>query len=145
MKDRGARADEFIQVLKAIWTTDPVEYHGKFFDIPKSIIGSKPVQKPHPPLYLAVYAPSSMKRVATMGDGWNPAGAPTDAMSKMLQGIRDMAKEAGRDPSDLKLVVRANLMMTIEPLEGQQLICTGSPEQIKSDIRALKNISADEA
>jgi alkanesulfonate monooxygenase SsuD/methylene tetrahydromethanopterin reductase-like flavin-dependent oxidoreductase (luciferase family) len=39
MKVRGVRADEFLQVLKAIWTTDPAEYHGKFFSLPKSYIG----------------------------------------------------------------------------------------------------------
>ena len=51
MKVRGARADEFLQVLKTIWTTDPAEHHGKFFSLPKSHIGPKPVQKPHPPIY----------------------------------------------------------------------------------------------
>ena len=144
MKDRGSRADEFIQVLKAIWTTDPVEHHGKFFHIPKSIIGPKPVQKPHPPIYLAAYAPSSMKRVATMGDGWQPAGTPADVTAQMMGGIRDMAKQAGRNPSDLKLVVRANLNITSDPVEGERWICTGSLDQIKSDIQALKNIGTDE-
>jgi alkanesulfonate monooxygenase SsuD/methylene tetrahydromethanopterin reductase-like flavin-dependent oxidoreductase (luciferase family) len=56
MKDRGALADEFLQVLKAIWTTDPVEFHGKFFHVPKSYISVKPVQGPHPPIYMAAFA-----------------------------------------------------------------------------------------
>src|SRR5262249_41086508 len=53
MTKRGARADEFLQVLKAVWTTDPAEFKGKFFTLPKSYIYPKPVQKPHPPIYLA--------------------------------------------------------------------------------------------
>jgi len=53
--ERGARADEFLDVLRAIWTTDPVEFHGRFYRIPRSVIGLKPVQKPHPPVYLATY------------------------------------------------------------------------------------------
>src|SRR5512136_2241880 len=52
---RGKRADEIIQALKAIWTTDPVEFRGKYYQIPKSFIGLKPVQKPHPPIYMAAY------------------------------------------------------------------------------------------
>ena len=48
MKQRGAMADEFLQALKAIWTTNPVEFHGRFYQIPKSYINRKPVQKPHP-------------------------------------------------------------------------------------------------
>src|SRR6478735_8419702 len=51
MTKRGAMADEFIQALKSIWTTNPVEFHGKFYNIPKSYINPKPVQKPHPPIY----------------------------------------------------------------------------------------------
>ena len=72
MKGRGRRADEFISVLKAIWTTDPVELHGEFFRVPRSNILPKPVQKPHLPVYLAAYSPSGLKRVATMADGWLP-------------------------------------------------------------------------
>src|SRR5262244_1179660 len=48
MKRRGPMADEFLQVLKAVWTQNPVEFRGEFFKIPKSYIDLKPVQKPHP-------------------------------------------------------------------------------------------------
>jgi len=50
-KQRGAMADEFLQVLKAIWTTNPVKFHGKFYQVPESYIGPKPVQKPPPHLH----------------------------------------------------------------------------------------------
>src|SRR4029077_6546596 len=63
MKKRGAMADEFLQVLKAIWTTNPVEFHAKFYKIPKSYMGQKPVKKPHPPIYMAAFAPAAMKRL----------------------------------------------------------------------------------
>ena len=62
MKKRGALADEFLPLLKAIWTTNPVEFHGKFFNVPKSYIDLKPVQKPHPPI---------------LPGGICPGGAPT--------------------------------------------------------------------
>ncbi len=75
MKQRGARADEFLQVLKVIWTTNPVEFRGKFSHVPKSYIGPKPVQKPHPPIYLAAFAPAALKRLATMADE-NPVMVP---------------------------------------------------------------------
>jgi len=81
MKQRGARADEFLRVLKAIWTTDPVEFRGQFFQVPKSYITPKPVQKPHPPIYLAAFAPPALKRVATLADGWNPGRIQLSAFS----------------------------------------------------------------
>jgi probable F420-dependent oxidoreductase len=144
MKVRGARADEFLQVLKAIWTTNPAEFHGKFFQVPKSYIYPKPVQKPHPPIYLAAFAPPAMKRLATMADGWNPAGIPVAGMVQMFEGIKKMAKEAGRDPSSLAMVVRANLEVTEKPLGKDRTIFTGTLDQIAEDARACANIGASE-
>jgi probable F420-dependent oxidoreductase len=86
---RGARADEFIKVLKAIWTTDPVEFHGEFFHMAESILQPKPVQQPHPPIHLAAYAPSALGRAARLADGWLPTGIP-------LAGIKQMAGRCGR-------------------------------------------------
>src|ERR1051325_4827246 len=79
--DRGARATEFLKALLAIWTSDPVEFNGKYFQIPQSIILPKPVQKPHPPIYMAAFAPTALLRVATLADGWNPVGMPVNAMA----------------------------------------------------------------
>ena len=93
MKQRGAMADEFLQVLKAIWTTNPVKYEGKFFRVPQSYISQKPVQKPHPPIYLAAFAPPALKRLATMADGWNPVAIPVAGMTQMFGAVQQMARK----------------------------------------------------
>ena len=144
MKDRAARGDEVIQVLKAMWAADPVEFHGKFFQVPKSIVQPKPVQKPHPPIYLAAYTPGAMKRVATFADGWMPAGIPAEGMAQMMEGIRGMAQEAGRNSSALKMVVRANVHVTPQTQGDKRQPFNGSLDEIKSDIRATRDIGADE-
>ena len=144
MKGRGRRADEFISVLKAIWTTDPVEFHGEFFHVPKSIILPKPVQKPHPPIYLAAFSDSGLKRTATSADGWLPAGVPPAALEQMIAGLKEMAMEAGRDPSKLEVVLRTNLVVTEEPLGDPRFNCTGTPDQIKADIAATRALGVDE-
>ena len=144
MKVRGARADEFLEVLKKIWTTDPVEHQGRFFTVPKSHIGPKPVQKPYPPIFMAAYTPPAMMRVATLANGWNPAGVPIEGMAQMFGAIRKMAKDAGRDPSELQLIVRANLVITEKPIEKDRFVFVGSLEQIRDDISASAKIGADE-
>ena len=144
MKERGARADEFLQLLKTIWTTNPVEFHGKFFELPKSYIYPKPVQMPHPPIYLAAFAPAALKRVATVADGWNPVAIPVDGMVQMFGVIKQMAKEAGRDPSSLQMIVRANIDITDTALGKDRMIFTGTLDQIKEDVAACKRIGADE-
>ncbi len=144
LQDRGRRADEFLRVLKAIWTTEPVEFRGEYYHVPRSLIGPKPVQKPHPPIYLAAYAPAALKRAATLANGWNPAGLSAEQMAAMFGQLREMAKTAGRDPMALELIVRANLHITAEPLRGDRWIFSGSLDQIKSDIDQVRALGAHE-
>ena len=108
-KERGARADEFLAALKTIWTEDPVEFHGNYFTVPRSIIGAKPVQKPHPPIYLAAFAPAALKRAAAFANGWMPIAIPLDGMTAMIAQLHQFAKEAGRDPQSIEVIVGANI------------------------------------
>ena len=144
MKTRGAQADEFLQVLKAIWTTNPAKFEGKFFRLPESYLNQKPVQKPHPPIYLAAFAPAALKRLATYADGWNPVAVPIAGMEQMFASVQQMAKDAGRDASKLAMVVRANLHITDKPLGTDRFIFSGSLEQIREDAQACAKIGAHE-
>ena len=144
MKIRGKRADEFISVLKAIWTTDPSEFHGKYFQLPKSIIQPKPVQKPHPPIYLAAFSPGAMKRTAKMANGWMPVGMTVDQLKSNSTQLRSMAKDAGRNPADLKTIVRYNLSITSQPQSKDRALFSGTLPQIKEDIASVKAYGPDE-
>ncbi len=143
-KGLGKRADEFMEVLKAVWTTDPVEYDGEFFKLAKSSIQPKPVQKPHPPISLAAFSPGAMQRVAKYANAWHPAGVPADGMQEMFAGIKGMAKEAGRNPDEIGLVIRANLYMSDEQMGDDRFIFSGSPDQIKADIETTRAMGASE-
>ena len=144
MTKRGAVAEEFLPLLKTIWTTNPIEFHGKFFHVPKSYIDLKPVQKPHPPIYMGAFVPAALKRLARLTDGWNPVFLPVPTMAEMFGSIKQMAKEAGRDPSAISMVVHAGLGLTERPLDKDRAIFTGSLEQISEDVRACAQIGASE-
>jgi probable F420-dependent oxidoreductase len=143
-QERGKRAGELIQALKKIWTTDPVEFQGKYYRIPKSVIGPKPVQKPHPPIYMAAYTPSALKRVATEASGWFPVGIPLSGVGPMFEGIKGMAKEGGRDPSALELLVRANVEIHNTSVQKDRVDFTGILEQIAEDVRTTQELGAAE-
>src|SRR5262245_17160838 len=143
-EERGKRADELIQALKKIWTTDPVEFQGKYYRIPKSVIGPKPVQKPHPPIYMAAFTPSALKRVATEANGWFPVGIPLSGVQPMFDGIKGMAKDAGRDPSGLELIVRANVEIHKTAIQKDRVDFTGTLEQIAEDMTTAQKIGATE-
>ncbi|MBI2150848.1 MAG: LLM class F420-dependent oxidoreductase [Acidobacteria bacterium] len=142
--ERGKRGDELIRALKAIWTTDPVEFQGRYYRIPKSFIGPKPVQKPHPPIYMAAYTPPAMKRVAKEANGWLPVGVPIGAIAQMFEGIKGMAREAGRDPSTLELIVRANVEISDATIAKDRVDFTGTLGQISDDVAATRKLGAAE-
>lgn len=143
-QDRGKRADELIEALKTIWTTDPVEFQGQYYRIPKSFIGPKPVQKPHPPIYMAAFTLPAMKRVAKEADGWFPVLIPIGGLAQMFEGIKGMAQEAGRDPAALELIVRANVEISDAALGKERADFTGTLEQIADDVVATRKLGAAE-
>src|SRR5919204_5751382 len=69
-EQKGKRADEFVQVLKKIWTDDVVEFKGKFYNIPASKIGPKPIQKLYIPIYLSGFVSKTFTRIVNYADGW---------------------------------------------------------------------------
>ena len=143
-QDRGKRADEAIEILKKIWTTDPVEFQGKHYRIAKSFIGPKPVQKPHPPIYMAAFTPSAMKRVAAQADAWLPVGIPLSGAGAMFDDIKKMAKAAGRDAAALELIVTAGVEIHKTPIEKDRTEFTGTLEQIGEDFATARKLGAAE-
>jgi probable F420-dependent oxidoreductase len=143
-EDRGRLTDEAIKVIKKIWTTDPVEFQGKFYRIAKSFIGPKPVQKPHPPIYMAAFTPSAMKRVAIEANAWLPVGIPLSGVGAMFDGIQQMAKDAGRDPSALELILMAGIEIRKTAIAKDRMDFTGTLEQIADDFATARKLGAAE-
>ncbi|OKH67497.1 5,10-methylene tetrahydromethanopterin reductase [Mycobacterium sp. SWH-M3] len=90
-KTRGAGLDESIEAIKALWTTEPAEYHGKYVDFELSYCRPKPVRKPHPPIYIGGNSDATVKRVIRHGAGWISNALPPDALAKRIGQIRDGA------------------------------------------------------
>jgi alkanesulfonate monooxygenase SsuD/methylene tetrahydromethanopterin reductase-like flavin-dependent oxidoreductase (luciferase family) len=142
--ERGPRTDEALHVLKAIWTTDPVALHGRYDQIPSSSIGLKPIQKPHPPIDLGAFTPAAMRRRAREANGWNLAGVPLAAALETLHAMQEMARDAGRDPQALELVVRANVKFSATPLGADRMDFHGTLAQIGADVAKARQVGATE-
>jgi len=103
---RGARADEFVRCLKAMWADDPVEFAGEFYRVPRSLVSPKPVQRPHPPILIGGYAEAVFRRAVTLGDGYTGGNIPLDELAPLVARLRALAREARRDPAALPIVCR---------------------------------------
>ncbi|MDT5081094.1 MAG: hypothetical protein QOJ80_5731 [Mycobacterium sp.] len=88
-KTRGALLDERIEAIKALWTTDPAEYHGKYVDFDASYSRPKPVRKPHPPIYIGGDSDATVKRVIRHDAGWISNPLPVERLSMRIKQMRD--------------------------------------------------------
>ena len=147
---RGARADEYLQVLKRIWTDDVVEFRGQFYNMPASKIGPKPVQKPHPPILLGGFSPKSFSRVVNHANGWIPiAGfAPLEQLEQAVNGLREAARKANKNPADIRVVVLSYPNVLDSSSESsssnqQRSPMSGTIDQIGSDINRIKAMGAE--
>jgi probable F420-dependent oxidoreductase len=89
---------ERIKAMKEIWTKDEAEYHGEFVDFPPLWSWPKPVQKPHPPVYIGGNGEHTLRRVIQYGDAWMPIPGRGAQIGERMRELQEMASQAGRGP-----------------------------------------------
>jgi len=143
-ENKGERADEFLQVLNKVWYDDVVEHKGKFYSIPKSVIGPKPYQEKIP-IYLGGSAPKALDRiVSSNANGW--LGIPQLGIDSFKEGqdqLRKTAKEHGRDPNSVEFPVLVFPDVSEKDLGNNRLPVNGSPQQIAQDLKEFENLGVD--
>jgi Luciferase-like monooxygenase len=145
LKGRGQRLEEYIAVLRAVWGPDPVSYEGRFYSVPASLINPKPMQWGGIPILLGFNTPAALRRAAHLADILNPIASTFESLERTVLAFRSAAREAGRDPSSLKVIVRANVPITASPLpEGKRPLLGGSPAQIAQDLDGVQTLDVDE-
>lgn len=140
MARRGARTEEFVECLKAIWGPNPVRFDGEFYSVPAAIVDPKPIQRPHPPLLLGGDAPRALDRVGRLADGWiSRSKHDLTKIGDDIAAIRRSAEAAGRDPAVLRFVVRGVAMMsdTAPDDAANRKPLRGTAVQIRDDLARL--------
>jgi probable F420-dependent oxidoreductase len=141
-KDKGSRADEYLQVLRKIWTDEIVEFKGQFYNIPASKIGPKPLQEPHPPILLGGFSPKTFSRIVNYANGWlGVAGfGPLEQLEQIISGLRESARKVDKDPSKIGIYLGSYPNVLESPVSSNEARSpmTGTIEQIGSDIEQIK-------
>jgi probable F420-dependent oxidoreductase len=151
---RGAVTDEYLQAFRALWTEDNPRFDGTYVKFANINFAPKPVQKPHPPLWIGGESPPALRRAAKLGDGWYPIPAnpqfPLDTFPRYrtaLSRLRQLAAEAGREPASLLLGYRSQRHGAIDQPrtpDGERKIFAGSAADIVGDIKALAELGVSQ-
>ena len=114
--DRGRRSEEQISLLRALWTQDVVNFEGRWHRVTHAGINPLPVQRPIP-IWMGVsgrqgnaLAERVLGRIGRLADGWFPGFVPDETGSETVAKVHQYAREAGRDPTDIGMEARINIV-----------------------------------
>jgi probable F420-dependent oxidoreductase len=116
LKDRAAQTREALLSMKACWTQDDPEFHGKFFDFSGIKFAPKPRQKPHPPIWFGGNSLPALKRAVELGDGWHSVWMTPEEVANTAKVLRDLCAKAGKDFASFPLTINVNhkVPLTVE-------------------------------
>jgi probable F420-dependent oxidoreductase len=150
--ERGPVTDEYIRLMKTLWTAESPRFEGKYYRIGDVTMLPPPVQKPHPEIWVGGHTEPALRRTAALGDAWHPIGlrgpvglAPAEVAEKMGR-IRTLARAAGRDPGSIGVAFRGPL--DLWPVRGKAPAeaprpLAGAPDKVSADLRAYQSAGVD--
>ena len=107
-----------IELTKALWTQDgPVDYQGEFHALKGAPFMPKPVQKPHPPIWLGEPKPAMLDAVAKHAQGWNSVPVTVGEMERRLGALREACDRVGRDYDEIEKSLEMQILVAPD-LEG---------------------------
>jgi probable F420-dependent oxidoreductase len=148
--ERGAVTDEYLEAFRALWTREHARFDGRYTKFADLIFLPRPVQQPHPPIWVGGESGPSLRRAARFGDAWYPIGSNKrhllDTLPRLAAGIARLRKsvaEAGRDPASVSVVYRVKRYGdAVAPVasDGERRLFSGSDGDIVADLRALHDL-----
>ncbi|MBO0871305.1 MAG: TIGR03619 family F420-dependent LLM class oxidoreductase [Micromonosporaceae bacterium] len=127
---RGAQLEEYLRVLRTLWTDEVSAFNGEFYTVPASRMAPKPVQSAGPPVLLGGSAPAALRRAGRLADGWvSRSATDLSQIGEQIAVVRRAAQRAGRDPDAIRVVTRGVVRVGAD--HGRRL--AGGYSKIRAD------------
>jgi probable F420-dependent oxidoreductase len=137
---RGVETDEWIRIFKVCWMEAEPEYHGRLYSFAKVHFEPKPLQKPHPPIWVGGNSRRAMRRAVELGDAWHPGWSRPDQLAAQRMELESIALKAGRDPATLDLTLLRPMQILDRPADGPRRALIGTAEQVAEDLQAYAQV-----
>ena len=144
--ERGAVGNEYLRAFKELWTEDNPSFEGEYCSFANIRFEPKPVQKPHPPIWVGGESGPALRRAATLGDAWHPIGSnprfplvTAEQMGRSVARLRSYAEGVGRDPSSIVVAYRPPRYL-LGVAEDRTQPFMGTAEQIAGDVAEFADV-----
>ena len=151
--ERGAVTDEYMMACKELWMQEAPAFDGKYVKFSNVTFRPKPVQHPHPPIWIGGESGPAMRRTARYGDAWYPIGTnpafPMDTITRYKAGIariRKLTEQAGRDAKAVAMAYRVSAPPGTHAkttVDGERKLFTGDAADYAGDIAALGDLGVE--
>jgi probable F420-dependent oxidoreductase len=144
--ERGAVTNEYLEAFKVLWTSDNPSFEGKYCRFSNLKFSPKPVQQPHPPIWVGGHSRAAIRRAARLGNGWHPVGAipavplEPEELAQNVAILHRYAEQAGRDPSHLDISMKTPLYDSGSNPASPRRRFSGAPEQILQDVQTYADV-----
>jgi probable F420-dependent oxidoreductase len=137
---RGAMTNEYLEAIKLLWTQDVASYEGQFVSFQDVHTAPRPVQSPHPPIWVGGASEAAMRRTVRYGTGWHPIRIRLSWFRDV--GIPQLQKIAEQEKRPLPaLCPRIKLKLTETPVaDDQRMLGEGTVDQVRRDMQALQDL-----
>jgi len=140
--NRGARTDEALDLMKALWSDDPVSFDGRYHQVVEAFFSPKPRQRPSPPIWVAGGSKAALRRAARCADAWHPVRPTFEYLRQARADLNGYLAEAGRKPESLEIAVKLPLIFQNEPPQPEQPLTQGRPADIIGAIESYSEAGA---
>ncbi len=145
-KERGQLSDDYSCAIKAAFAADIPQYSGKYVGFSGATFSPRPVQRPHPPIWVggspgSVSGPA-VRRCAELGDAWHPLALSLDEVEKGYATLRELASRTGRRDT-LGLAPRNLLDLTDSAKGAGRAAFQGSVAEVAADVKRVKGMGAE--
>jgi probable F420-dependent oxidoreductase len=140
--NRGARTDEAMEFMKALWRGDPVSFAGKYYHVDNACFSPKPYQQPAPPIWVAGSSKAAMKRAARIAQAWHPVRATPEYLANARVELDAYLEAAGRTSESLEIAVKLPLVFQDGPPQAEQAQTQGRVVDIVDAIERYRQAGA---
>ena len=119
-EDRGRRCDEFLKIIKLLWTESRATFRGKHFTLAACRMDPKPVQKPHIPIIVGGHSQAGLTRAARHGSGWYGFQLDVEGTAQMLGALDAALAAEGRSRNTFELVITPPYHVTPDMIRAYQ-------------------------